>query len=328
MTPPAGHATEVKICEMSVRDGLQYLGGSNPDAAGRIVPLDMRLRLIEALIEAGVRHIEVASFVSPRGTPQMALSDELAAALNPDIAPGLELSALVPNERGYDRFARSRLNVVAIFPSASERYCRENFNGLGVDEVLGLAGTVASRARTDGRRLRAHVSAAFQDIARETSPSDLALVVHVCQMVLHEFGCEYLTLADTNGTTNPVRVAQVLDAVGEALGEEGLSRIGVHFHDRYGTGMANAYAAWSKGVRIFDASLGGIGGSAAASRASDEESGHMVGNIASESLVKLFDGLGVRTGVDAGLLVTRAGPIVKRICEITGDPPPPGVMLR
>lgn len=318
--------TDVKICEMSPRDGLQYLGGPNALAAGHIVPLDARLRLIRALVDVGLRHIEVASFVSPKGTPQMAMSDVLGAALDPGRAPGLELSGLVPNDRGYERFAATRLNVVAIFPSANEAHCRQNFYGRGVDEVLALAGAVASRARADGKRLRAHVSAAFQDIASETLPSDVGTVVRVCKAVLDDFGCEYLTLADTNGTTNPARIAEILEAVGNEVG--GLERIGVHLHDRYGTGIANAFAAWEKGVRIFDASLGGVGGSVAASIVAGDAGRHMVGNIATESLVQLFDGLGVTTGIDIGALVQVAGPILADICAGAGDFAPPSSMLR
>ncbi|HEX9564394.1 MAG TPA: hypothetical protein VF981_10505 [Gemmatimonadaceae bacterium] len=317
---------EVKICEMSPRDGLQYLGGPDAASSGRIVPLESRLRLIEALIAAGLRHIEVASFVSPTGTPQMALSDEVGAALDPAVVPGLELSGLVPNVRGYERLAATRLNVVAIFPSANEAHSRQNFHGHGVDHVLALAGAAADRARADGRRLRAHVSAAFQDLAVETTGSDVAAVVRVCRAVLDDFGCEYLTLADTNGTTNPARIGEILDAVGDSIG--GLSRVGVHLHDRYGTGIANAFAAWERGVQIFDASLGGVGGSVAASTVAGYAGGYMVGNIATESLVKLFDGLGVATGVDARALVARAGPVLRDICVAAGEPMPPGVMLR
>jgi hydroxymethylglutaryl-CoA lyase len=239
---------------MSPRDGLQYLGGPDAEAAGRIVPLERRVDLIEALIGAGLRYIEVGAFVSPKGTPQMALSDLLGQRLDPGRAPGLELAGLVPNEAGYRRFRTTRLNVVAIFPSASEAHSRTNFGGRSVDQVLALAGDVGRQARADGYAVRGHVSAAFQDMAVVTESSDLATVVRVCRTVLDDFGCEYLTLADTNGTTNPARIGEVLDAVGDALG--GLSRVGVHLHDRYGTGIANAYAAWLNGVKIFDASLG------------------------------------------------------------------------
>ncbi len=314
--------SDVKICEMSPRDGLQYLGA----AAGRVVPLEQRVRLVEALIAAGLRHIEVGAFVSPKGTPQMALSDEVGRQLDPTSVPGLELAALVPNEAGYGRFVATHLNVVAIFPTASEVHSRKNFGGRSVDEVLALAGDVAQRARADGYALRGHVSAAFQDMAVATEKSDLSTVVRVCRTMLNDFGCAYLTLADTNGTTNPARVGEVLEEVGDALG--GLARIGVHLHDRNGTGIANAYSAWLRGVRIFDSSLGGVGGSVAASVAAGGDGSQMVGNIATESLVAMFEGMGVSTGVDVDALVSGAGPVLNEICLGAGDFSPPSAMLR
>lgn len=321
--PTAGH---VKLCEMALRDGIQYLGGARAAEEGRLVPVPARLALLEAMVHAGVRHIEAGSFVSPKASPQMAASDDLGRAVNPGAASGLELSALVPNEQGFERFVQSRFNVVATFPSANEAHCRQNFGGRSVDDVLALAAGVAARARAGRRRLRAHVSSAFQDIASATTPSDLGTVIRVCKVLLFDHGCEYVTLADTNGTTNPARVGEVLDAVGEAVG--GLARVGVHLHDRNGTGVANAYAAWEKGVRIFDSSLGGVGGSTAASRAAGDGGKRMVGNVATESLVALFDGLGEETGINLDLLVSDAGARLLSICTDAGDFGPPSAMLR
>ena len=305
---------------MSPRDGLQYLGA----ATGRVVSLEHRIQLIEALIAAGLRHIEVGAFVSPKGTPQMALSDDVAKRL--ETRQGLELAALVPNEAGYARFRETQLNVVAVFPTASEAHARKNFGGRSVDDVLAMAAGVANLARADGYRLRGHVSAAFQDMSVATEKSDLATVVRVCRTVLHDLGCEYLTLADTNGTTNPARIGEVLEAVGDSLG--GLARIGVHLHDRNGAGIANAYAAWLRGVKIFDSSLGGVGGSVAASMVGGGDGTHMVGNIATESLVAMFEGMGVSTGIDVDTLMSKAGPVLNEICLAAGDFSPPSGMLR
>ena len=316
-------AYDVKICEMAPRDGLQYLGGKDAVGSGRIIPLESRVRLIEAMIAAGVHHIEVGAFVSPKGTPQMAMTDDLGRALDPKAAAGLELAALVPNEAGYERFKASGLNVVAIFPTASEPHASRNFGGRTVDQVLAMSGEVSRLALKDGYALRGHVSAAFQDMALASAGSNVETVARVCRVVLEDFGCEYLTLADTNGTTNPARVGEVLDAVGSERG--GLERIGVHLHDRYGTGIANAYAAWQKGVRIFDSSLGGVGGSAAASSVGG---GGMVGNIATESLVAMFEGMGIRTGIDVDALMKDAGSVLNEICEAAGEFSPPSGMLR
>ena len=154
---------------MSPRDGLQYL---RADAGP--VSLEHRIRLIEALLGAGLRHIEIGAYVSPKGTPQMALSDELGKRLTPP--PGVEFSALVPNEAGYARFKESHCNVVAVFPTASEAHARKNFGGRSVDDVLSMAATVSNLARSDGYRLRGHVSAAFQDMSVATEKSDLAKI--------------------------------------------------------------------------------------------------------------------------------------------------------
>ena len=308
---------------MSPRDGLQYVGGKDAVASGRIIPLESRVQLIEAMIASGVRHIEVGAFVSPKGTPQMAMTDDLGRVLSGKASGDIELAALVPNAAGYERFKASGLNVVAIFPTASEAHARKNFGGRTVDEVLSMAGEVSGLALKDGYALRGHVSAAFQDMATAAAGSDLQTVARVCRVVLDDFGCEYLTMADTNGTTNPARVGEVLDAVGNAVG--GLERIGVHLHDRYGTGIANAYAAWEKGVRIFDSSLGGVGGSAAASAVGG---GGMVGNIASESLVAMFEGMGISTGIDVDAFMKDAGAVLNEICIAAGEFSPPSGMLR
>jgi hydroxymethylglutaryl-CoA lyase len=312
--------TSVKLCEMSLRDGLQYLGGPDAAMTGRLVPVEARLRLVGALVAAGVRHIEAGAFVSPRGTPQMTATDELGRLVDPSVVPDLELAALVPNERGYERFRATRFNVVATFPSANEVHCRANFGGRSVDEVLALAGIVAMRAKADGYRLRAHVSSAFQDIAVATRASDVQTVIRVCRTVLADHGCEYLTLADTNGTATPARVLEVLDAVGNALG--GLAQVGVHLHDRGGSGIENAHAAWEAGVRIFDASLGGVGGSAAASRAAGGDGTGMVGNVATEAVIRLLQDRGATTGIDVDRLVSVACAELRAICEAAGEAPP------
>jgi hydroxymethylglutaryl-CoA lyase len=317
--------TDVKICEMSPRDGLQYFGGPGV-SPGRIVPVEQRVRLIEELAGAGLRHIEVGAFVSPKGTPQMAVTDQLGLQLDPDAVPGMRYAALVPNEAGYRRLVATRLNEVAVFPTASESHARKNFGGRTIDDVLAMAGSVADLARRDGYPLRGHVSAAFQDMAIAADRSDLGTVVRVCRAVLDDFGGEYLTLADTNGTTNPVRIGEVLDAIGDAMG--GLDRVGVHLHDRYGTGITNAYAAWQKGVRIFDSSLGGVGGSVAASAAAGKNGTQMVGNIATESLVAMFESMGIRTGVDVAALMAGAGAVLYDICLTTGEYAPPSGLLR
>ncbi len=304
---------EVMICEMSPRDGLQALGGAK-DACRR-VPLEQKRRLLAALVAARLPFIEALAFVSPKVIPQMADSDLLAAAL--PATPGTLLAGLVPNVKHYERFRATRLDVCAVFVSASEEYSRRNMNA-ALAEALGWAGEVAAAARADGRRLRAHVSGAFQEVY-SGADSDLPTVVRVTRELL-AMGCEHVALADTNGTTNPRRIRTVLDA---CRAEFGLERVGIHLHERGGLGIANVLAAFDAGARIFDAAVGGIGGSGTA-RVGDAPA---PGNVATEEVVNLFDRMGVDSGVDLEALVA-AGRIVAEITQLTGDPPPPSRYLR
>jgi isopropylmalate/homocitrate/citramalate synthase len=311
---------EVLICEMSPRDGLQFLGGPSRESPA-LVPLERKLALIEALRAAGLRFIEVAAFVSAKVTPQMADSDALCTheALTP--REGELLAALVPNAKHYERFRATRLSVAALFVSAGEAYSRKNL-GVSIDQSMAWAGQAADAARADGRRLRAHVSAAFQDIERGERDSDLATVVDVSRRLV-EMGCEHVALADTNGEAHPRRVRAVCEAVGREIG---VGRVGVHLHDRNGWAAASACAALEAGVRIFDSSVGGLGGSATASSLVAGGGRGIAGNIATEMLVAMFERMGLATGVDIEKLL-RAGELLRDITRATGDPPPPSKML-
>jgi hydroxymethylglutaryl-CoA lyase len=316
---------DVMLCEMSPRDGLQYLGrgGGGPP---RLIPPAMKQALIEALAAAGLPYIEVGSFVSRTAIPQLADTDELCTLLRP--TPGVRLAALVPNLKHYERFRASGLDTVALFISASAEYSQKNM-GAPIDTALGWALDVAQAARADGKPLRAHVSAAFQELSRGgAAESDLATVLRLTRRLL-DAGCACVALADTNGQTSPRRVVEVLSAV---RSDVGLERVGVHLHERGGVAMASAWAAFEAGVRVFDASVGGLGGSViAAALGSDRASGggsvRTPGNIATEELVELFERCGVSTGIDRDALL-RAGRIACEITRATGDAAPPGRLLR
>lgn len=305
----------VMLCEMSPRDGLQALGG--PKEACRLVALEQKLALIAALVRARLPYIEVGAFVSPKVMPQMADSDTLARRIPPPGPGGPQLAALAPNLRQYERIRSTPLDTCALFVSASQEYSRRNMNAT-LDETLGWAAEVAAAARADGRRLRAHLSGAFQEVYTE-GDSDLQTVCRAARRLI-EFGCEHVALADTNGTTNPRRVRAVVAACATEIG---VDRVAVHLHDRGGLGLANALAAFDAGVRTFDAAVGGLGGSATA--AADGK--RPPGNIATEELAHLFERLGVATGVDPAALLD-AGRIAFEITQATGDPPPPGRLLR
>jgi hydroxymethylglutaryl-CoA lyase len=311
---------------MSPRDGVQFFsshsGGANAGGDARLVPLEMKQELIEILQGSGVHLIEVAAFVSKSFVPQMADSDELVQRIKP--SDDIRLAALVPNLKHYERFKRTELDTVALFPSASESYARKNFGGKSVDEVLASARDVAKAAREDERRLRAHVSGAFQDIEDYARSSHFPTVRHVCEE-LFEMGCEYVALADTDGQTHPERVKELIGRLAADLDIDIGRQVGVHLHDRNGWGLANAYAAWEVGVRIFDSSIGGIGGSLSASAVAQQT--NTAGNIATEALVEMFERMGVPTGVDQRALI-KAGEVILAMTRLTGDFQPPSILLR
>jgi len=299
-------AVSVRICEMAPRDGLQALNRSAALALG------VRLELVETLQRAGLPYIEVGSFVSPRVHLSMADTAELMGRVEPGAG---QLAALVPNRKYYERFREApNLDTVALFVSASEEYSLANTR-MTIEEALDSASEVAAAARSDGYRLRAHLSGAFRDLIEANRPSSEEAVVAICGRLL-EMGCEEVALADTDGRAAPDDIERVSCAALATLGAE---RIGVHLHDRYGFGLTNAYVAYGAGVRTFDAAVGGIGGSKAVGAGA-------VGNIATEELVSLFQAMGVETGIDLNVLLEAAG-IVGRMAAELGEPPPPSKLL-
>jgi hydroxymethylglutaryl-CoA lyase len=308
---------DVTICEMSPRDGLQFLGGEINAPA--LVPLERKIELVRALLAAKLPFIEVAAFVSPKITPEMADSDALARSLAP--VHGVQLAALVPNLKHYERFRATTLDTVALFVSADEQYSAKNM-GAPLADTLAWAQQVAAAARADGRRLRAHVSGAFQQVYTGTD-SDPAVVARVVRE-LHALGCEQIALADTSGETHPRRVQAVIRALES---EVPIAVLAVHLHDRGGIGLANALAAYEAGVRIFDASVAGIGGSATAAAPGAAGRTFTPGNVATEELVNLFERMGLRTGVELEELLA-AGRLIAEIMSGTGDGAPPSRLLR
>lgn len=317
MNNQSADADHVTICEMAPRDGLQFLG-ANTGVAPQLITIDQKTALVAALCKAGLRFIEVGAFVSPKVTPQMADTDELVRQLAP--SNGVRFAALVPNRKHYERFRASSLDTVALFVSASEAYSQKNM-GVSLAQAMDWAAEAADAARADGKTLRAHVSGAFQDVYSSTE-SDVGEVAGVVRRLI-EMGCDHVALADTNGDTHPRRVRDVIRTVAT---EAPITAIGVHLHDRNGAGLANAVAALESGVRIFDASVGGLGGSATASKSGDGVR-QMAGNLATEELVALFERMGFSTGIDAAALVD-AGRIAYEITRFTGDFAPPSRLLR
>jgi hydroxymethylglutaryl-CoA lyase len=269
----------VCIYEVGPRDGLQ----NEPET----VPTDAKLELVRRLAAAGLRRIEVTSFVSPKWIPQLADGEALAAAL-PEL-PGVRYSALVPNEQGYARMrGAGGVHMAAVFISASETHNRKNVN-CSIAEQLERFRPVADRARADGVALRAYVSTVC-GCPYEGAVAASAVTALVEQ--LRALGVEELSLGDTIGVAVPNGVRELVAAVADVAP---LESIALHLHDTYGRALANVAAGYQAGIRTFDSSLGGLGGCPYAPGAS--------GNVATEDVVDLFERSGVATGISLDALV-------------------------
>jgi len=266
---------EVTVYEVGARDGLQ-----NEKTA---VPVEVKAEFIDRLADAGLRVIEATSFVHPEWVPQLADADELLKRL--ERRPGVTYPVLVPNERGMDRALAAGVEEIAIFASATESFARRNLNR-SLDEQYAMFEPVVSRALAEGMRVRAYLSMAFGDPWEGDVP--VPQVVSAGRRLL-EMGCYQLSLGDTIGVGTAGHVQELIAAFGDP------SPLAVHFHDTYGQALANTLAALQMGVTTVDASAGGLGGCPYASSAT--------GNLATEDLVWMLDGLGVRHGVSLDSLV-------------------------
>ena len=282
VAPEPGLPRRVTIHEVGPRDGLQ-----NEE---RTVPVEVKAELVERLVAAGLPVVEVTSFVSPRWVPQLADAEELLRLLaSGPAAAAVPMPVLVPNERGLDRALALGVRRIAVFASATETFAQRNLNR-SLEGQLAMFEPVVGRALAEGLDVRAYVSMCFGDPWE--GPVALDQVVGVGTRLLG-LGASQLSLGDTIGVGTAGHVTALLDAFGAAGVED--DRLAVHFHDTYGQALANAYAALRHGVTTFDASAGGLGGCPYAASAT--------GNLATEDLVWLLDGLGVETGVDLEALV-------------------------
>jgi hydroxymethylglutaryl-CoA lyase len=264
----------VTIVEVAPRDGLQ----NEKDA----VPTEVKVGLIERLADAGLPVVEATSFVNPKWVPQLADAEEVLKALKR--RAGVRYPVLVPNERGLERALTCGVDEVAIFASASETFSQRNLNRTQ-DEAIEMFAPVAKRALEAGVRVRGYLSMVLGD-PWEGAVEAEAVVEQGLRLL--ELGCFELSLGDTIGVGTAGRV-QALIAAFDGRGVEA-DRLAVHFHDTYGQGLANVLAALEMGVTVVDASAGGLGGCPFAQSAT--------GNLATEDLVWMLDGLGVHTGVD------------------------------
>jgi hydroxymethylglutaryl-CoA lyase len=260
------------INDVGPRDGLQ-------NQATQVSPED-RIRLIEALLEAGVPGVEIASFVSPKAVPRMAGASEIMETLAKSDA---NLSVLVPNMRGYEMARAAGAKVVSVVPSATETMNQKNIN-MGYDAIMAQAGEIMAQAKADNIRGQAYLSVAFEcPFEGKVAPDRIVAMAHQMQQA----GAQELIIADTIGAANPMQVKILFDLLLQDFDSAILS---AHFHDTRALGLANAYAAISCGIRKFDASIGGLGGCPFAPGAA--------GNLATEDIVSLVHQMGFETGID------------------------------
>ncbi|GAA0933724.1 hydroxymethylglutaryl-CoA lyase [Streptomyces rhizosphaericus] len=278
MTVPApGLPTRVRIHEVGPRDGLQ-----NEKA---LVPAPVKAEFIHRLAEAGLTTIEATSFVHPKWVPQLADAEELMPLIDDVDA---RLPVLVPNERGLDRALALGAREIAVFASATESFAKANLNRT-VDGALEMFEPVVTKAKDAGAAVRGYLSMCFGDPWE--GPVPISQTVSVSRRLM-DMGCDEISLGDTIGVATPGHVRELLDTLNEAGVAD--DRLAVHFHDTYGQALANTLAALEHGVTTVDASAGGLGGCPYAKSAT--------GNLATEDLVWMLDGLGIETGVDIGRL--------------------------
>jgi hydroxymethylglutaryl-CoA lyase len=264
---------EVRIVEVGPRDGLQNektdIGTAN------------KIALIDRLSATGLRSIEATAFVSPKWVPQMADATEVLAGIAR--RPGIAYPVLVPNEQGYERARAAGATEVAVFTAASEAFNLKNTNA-SIDQSLERFRPVLARANADGVRVRGYVSTVLGCPYQGAVP--LADVVRVSRS-LHAMGCYEISLGDTIGIGTPAKARAMLQAV---AGEVPMPALAIHFHDTYGQALANVLACLEEGVAVVDSAVSGAGGCPYARGAS--------GNVASEDVVYMLHGLGIRTGID------------------------------
>jgi hydroxymethylglutaryl-CoA lyase len=278
----------VRIFEVGPRDGLQ--NEKTP------VGVADRIAFIEALLDAGLHTIEVGAFVSPKAIPQMVNSDQVLAGIR-HRTDG-EFEVLVPNEKGYEAARAAGAREIAVFAAASESFSRANINCSIAESILRFK-PVMSRAKADGIRVRGYVSCVLGcPYEGEIKPQ---AVVDVAR-ALWDLGCYEVSLGDTIGVGTPVKTRQLLRAV---AGTVPMANLAMHFHDTYGQALANLYAGMEEGARVIDSAAGGLGGCPFAPGAT--------GNVATEDVVYMLEGMGIKTGVDMTKLVAATYQISKLI---------------
>ncbi len=286
--------SQVRIVEVGPRDGLQ-----NEKA---IIATADKIELINRLSGTGLRSVEATSFVSPKWVPQLADAADVFAGIVRQ--PGVSYPVLVPNLQGYERARAVGAEEVAVFTAASEAFNRKNINA-SIDESLQRFAPVLDAAAADGVKVRGYVSTVLGCPYQGEVP--LADVVRVARR-LHEMGCYEISLGDTIGIGTPAKARAMLRAV---AGEVPMAVLAVHFHDTRGQALANLLACLEEGVAVVDAAVSGTGGCPYAPGAS--------GNVATEDVVYMLEGMGIHTGVDLARLVDTGRWLSERLGRASGS---------
>lgn len=274
--------SQVKLVEVGPRDGLQN--------EKQNVPTAVKIELIERLAEAGLPVVETTSFVSPKWVPQMADNDEVLRAVlaSPRKRPGVAYPVLTPNLKGFEAAIAAGAQEVAIFAAASEAFSQKNIN-CSIAESLERFDTVLEAARTLNIKVRGYVSCVVAcPYSGAVEPAKAAWVAQK----LHAMGCYEISLGDTIGAGTPSSVQRMIEACARDVP---IAQLAGHYHDTYGMAVANVYASLELGMAVFDSSIAGLGGCPYAAGAS--------GNVATEDLLFLLQGLGIETGVDMDKLL-------------------------
>ena len=280
--------TSVKLVEVGPRDGLQ----NEAEPLG----IDERVLLVDALVNAGLSVVEVGAFVSPKWVPQMASSEEVYARVGKK--PGVKLPALVPNRKGYDAARAVGVREIAVFTAASETFNKKNINA-SIDESFARFAEFVPDAKREGVWVRGYISTCFG--CPYEGRVALQKVFEVADRI-RQLGCDELSIGDTIGVAVPTQVSEVMGGLRERLA--GLP-LAVHFHDTRGTALANVLAALHEGIAIVDSSAGGLGGCPYAPGAS--------GNLATEDLLYMLDGMGIATGVDLAKVVAASRVVASQL---------------
>ncbi|WP_440053215.1 hydroxymethylglutaryl-CoA lyase [Pseudoalteromonas sp. T1lg65] len=293
----SGYPATVKIVEVGARDGLQN---------ELSVPLEAKVQLIDALADAGLMHIEAGAFVSPKWVPQMADSAQVLKQITRKA--GVEYSALTPNLKGAELALANQVEEFAIFTAASEAFTQKNIN-CSISESIERFREVVELAQKNNVKVRGYVSCVVGcPYQGEVLPEQ---VLEVCKQLL-SLGCHEISLGDTVGVGTPKQVEQLLSLLLKHIPKE---KLAVHFHDTYGQALANIHTALTMGIATIDSAVAGLGGCPYAKGAS--------GNVATEDVVYLLQGLGIECGIDLERLA-KAG---WAICEALEKSPVSKVSL-